>query len=86
MCRHKNSQTSLPAFLENFGRVPVRMRQAVKEIVMGPARSSIGAYAYGDQLVMFNVADNVAVYLHEVTHAVDWSQHFPVSGRLPGKQ
>ncbi|KAH8890354.1 hypothetical protein GQ53DRAFT_585649, partial [Thozetella sp. PMI_491] len=82
MCRHKNALVSMETFVQNFGKVPVRMRQAVKAVMLGIDNGGLGAYAYGDMVVFFNRPDNVAVYLHEVTHAVDWSQHFQITGQL----
>ncbi|KAH8895567.1 hypothetical protein GQ53DRAFT_820390 [Thozetella sp. PMI_491] len=85
MCRHENAAIPLETFLVQFGKVPVHMRQAVKAIMLGRESTKYGAYAYGDMLVMFGSPTNVAVYIHEATHAVDWSQQFAVDGQLSTK-
>lgn len=57
------------------------MRQLTKEVMLVPDTST-HAYALGNQVVFFNQADTIGVYIHEIAHTVDFASGYAASGQL----
>lgn len=58
--------------MDQFGRVPVHMRQWVRHVIALP--SSVGGHAYnsGGNIAMFDNIDNaITVFIHETAHSLD---------------
>lgn len=81
ICVHKDAKNqTIDQAVENFGKVPVRMRQWVKDVTIVDDKAT-NAYALGNRIVMKG-APNVATYIHEVTHCVDGGHGFKVNSGL----
>ncbi|KAL4962424.1 uncharacterized protein BDV14DRAFT_202759 [Aspergillus stella-maris] len=76
MCRHKDAPMSLDNLIDNFGRLPVRMRNLVRTQLAFPERSegSLLAYTYtdlGDIVYTGDMYAYIRFWIHEVGHIRD---------------
>ncbi|KAL3489786.1 hypothetical protein BJX62DRAFT_208341 [Aspergillus germanicus] len=73
MCRHHSAQVTLQEMIDNFGRLPVRMRNLVRHQFAVPGEG-LGAYTYsdlGDIVFTGDIGHLLRFWVHEVGHAVD---------------
>ncbi|KAM7203798.1 hypothetical protein V8F20_003804 [Naviculisporaceae sp. PSN 640] len=73
-CRHKDSPTSQNDMVNQFGRLPVKMRNYVRHVISVPYGG--GAHAWsgvGDVMFRGSVSDAAAltVWIHEIGHCID---------------
>ncbi|KAL2868793.1 uncharacterized protein BJX67DRAFT_349204 [Aspergillus lucknowensis] len=70
VCRHKEAPNDISAIAETFGRVPVKIRDWVRQILVLPGANS--AFATNGNLAFFGTTDeNVDVVIHESGHNLD---------------
>jgi hypothetical protein len=70
VCRHKEAPNDISAIAETFGRVPVRIRDWVRQILVLPGGNS--AFAVNGNVAFFGTTDeNVDVVIHESAHCLD---------------
>ncbi|KAI4140971.1 MAG: hypothetical protein L6R39_005570 [Caloplaca ligustica] len=76
LCYHKNSHVPFDAMVDLLGRVPVASRQFVRHVIALP--DTFGhAYNSNGNLAMFDITgDNLAVYLHETAHSLDFQNAY----------
>ncbi|KAK4217764.1 hypothetical protein QBC37DRAFT_479401 [Rhypophila decipiens] len=73
-CRHKDSPTSQTDMINQFGRLPVKMRNYVRHVISIPTGG--GAHAWsgvGDIMIRGAVttAQALTVWIHEIAHCID---------------
>ncbi|KAH7263755.1 hypothetical protein BKA59DRAFT_449949 [Fusarium tricinctum] len=75
MCRHHLSPLSIDTMAENFGRIPVRMRNFVRvQFALPQKDSSFGGATFsdlGDILWYGDVSKTLRFWIHEAGHAID---------------
>ncbi|KAL3458338.1 hypothetical protein BJX64DRAFT_225320 [Aspergillus heterothallicus] len=76
MCRHKDAPLTLEKMIDNFGRLPVRLRNLVRVQLAFPARSegSLLAYAFsdlGDIVFTGDMYPYIRFWFHEIGHIRD---------------
>ncbi|KAL4886637.1 hypothetical protein BJY04DRAFT_178054 [Aspergillus karnatakaensis] len=75
MCRHKEAQLTLDQMIDNFGRLPVRMRNLVRTQLAFPRNDgSLVAYAFtdlGDIVYTGDLYPFIRFWFHEVGHIRD---------------
>ncbi|KAL4940480.1 hypothetical protein BDV06DRAFT_224053 [Aspergillus oleicola] len=76
MCRHKDAPLTLDQMIDNFGRLPVRMRNLVRTQLAFPARDdgSLLAYTFtdlGDIVYTGDMYAYIRFWIHEVGHIRD---------------
>lgn len=83
LCRHKDSPNPITTIVENFGRVPVGMRQHVRHVMtMRNREKHLLAYHIKGSIVFMNGNDDrVDVIMHETGHALDFHGGFNESKR-----
>ncbi|KAL5339728.1 hypothetical protein BJX70DRAFT_397440 [Aspergillus crustosus] len=72
-CRHHDAQVSLDQMIDNFGRLPVRLRDMVRTQIAVPSDGT-GAYAYsdlGDIVYTGNMGRLIRIWIHEIGHVID---------------
>ncbi|KAL2829044.1 hypothetical protein BJY01DRAFT_228166 [Aspergillus pseudoustus] len=70
VCRHKEAPNDIFAIAETFGRVPVSIRDWVRQILVLPGGNS--AFATNGNVAFFGTTDeNVDVVIHESGHCLD---------------
>ncbi|CEL06014.1 hypothetical protein ASPCAL07126 [Aspergillus calidoustus] len=70
VCRHKEAPNDISAIAETFGRVPVKIRDWVRQILVLPGGNS--AFAVNGNVAFFGTTDeNVDVVIHESAHCLD---------------
>ncbi|RDW72674.1 uncharacterized protein DSM5745_07846 [Aspergillus mulundensis] len=76
MCRHKEADLSLDQMIDNFGRLPVRMRNLVRTQLAFPGRGNGTLLAYtftdlGDIVYTGDLYPYIRFWIHEVGHIRD---------------
>ncbi|KAL4900074.1 hypothetical protein BDW74DRAFT_162353 [Aspergillus multicolor] len=76
MCRHKEADLSLDQMIDNFGRLPVRMRNLVRTQLAFPGRGNGQLLAYtftdlGDIVYTGDMYAYIRFWFHEVGHIRD---------------
>lgn len=61
------------------------MRQWTTDVLLKPGGQVANAYATGSQVVFAGQVDRIGIYLHEVTHNVDFASAFAPDGSLSGQ-
>ncbi|KAI9874913.1 MAG: hypothetical protein M1830_009135 [Pleopsidium flavum] len=70
LCRHKDSPSPLTNLIDRFGRLPVQTREWVRHVIALP--DSFGhAYNQDGNIAMFNIIDDLGVFVHESGHSLD---------------
>lgn len=69
-CRHKEVEVDIEKAAETFSRVPLRMRDWVRQVLLFPGANS--AFAIDGNVAFFGTtSENVDVMLHETGHGID---------------
>lgn len=76
MCRHKDAPWSIDRLAESFGRLPVRAREHVANVLLLPNPGGTYASTSGGGVLLKGDVDLGTLY-HEVGHAVDANCPFP---------
>jgi hypothetical protein len=71
ICRHKDSPSPLENLIDRFGKLPVLTRQWVRHIIALPDPAGGHAYNWNGNIAMFNIIDDMDVFVHESGHSLD---------------
>lgn len=72
ICRHKDSPVDIITIVDTFGRMPVGMRDWVRQAMSFPNPDGASAFNDAGNIVFSDVtASNIDVYLHETGHSLD---------------
>ncbi|KAL4884029.1 hypothetical protein BJY04DRAFT_20791 [Aspergillus karnatakaensis] len=77
-CRHHDAQVSLDQMIDNFGRMPVRLRNMVR-VQIGVPGDGLMAYTYsdlGDVVYTGDIGPYVRFWIHEAGHVIDRREVF----------
>lgn len=72
--------------IDRFGKLPVLTRQWVRHIIALPDPAGGHAYNWNGNIAMFNIIDNMDVFVHESGHSLDLLGAYadkPLSSTLP---
>ena len=61
--------------IDNFGRMPVRMRDYVRHIIALPGQKSAGSN--GDNIAFFGTSNVISIFIHETAHSLDSHAYSP---------
>ncbi|KAL2872177.1 uncharacterized protein BJX67DRAFT_341716 [Aspergillus lucknowensis] len=73
LCRHHDAQVTLEQLIDNFGRLPVRLRNIVRHQFAIPSDNLV-AWTYsdlGDIVYSGDIGQYIRFWIHEAGHAVD---------------
>jgi hypothetical protein len=88
ICWHKDSPSPLENLIDRFGKLPVLTRQWVRHIIALPDPAGGHAYNWNGNIAMFNVVDDMDVFVHESGHSLDLLGAYadnPLSSPFPSR-
>ncbi|KAH7174699.1 uncharacterized protein B0J16DRAFT_404456 [Fusarium flagelliforme] len=86
VCRHETAEMSIEAIAENFGRLPVGLRDFVRyQFATAPRNGAAGGTVIlprGDVTYWGNLTDYQSTFVHEAVHAAEYYRGYEKHGGL----